>query len=108
MAMFEALLCDGHKELLSFVSREHLQFDVSEDGTPRVTNKSQNITFMGTQILQRGEAVQMMSGDTLSFAAEARLIEGAEATLIVTGDGVKRELAPFLTFRLVKTFAGSD
>lgn len=108
MAMFEALLGDSHKELLSFVSREHLHFDVGEDGTPRVTNKSQNITFKGTQILQRGEAVQMTSGDTLSFAAEARLIEGAEATLIVTGDGVKRELAPFLTFRLVKTFDGPD
>lgn len=104
MAMFEALLGDSNKELLCFVSREHLQFDIADDGAARVLNKSQNITFMGGQILQRGEAVKMTSGDTISFAAEAKMIAGAEAVAIVTGDGVRRELAPFITFRIVKTF----
>lgn len=105
MAMFEALL-QSQKELLAFVSRSHLQLELSGDSELLVTNLSQNISIaQSANILLRGSGIKMASGDVISFAAQAEMVPGIDATTIVTGDGVERELAPFLTFRLVKSQA---
>lgn len=102
MSMFEALL-QNHKELLAFVSRSHLQLELAGEGELQVTNLSQNISIAcRTNILLRGVGTKMGNGDVISFAAQAEKVPGAESTQIRTGDGVDRELAPFLTFRLVK------
>lgn len=97
-SMFEALLRE-QKELLAFVSRNHLQLEGVTGGI-KTTNQSQNITIVGSSVLQQGESGQLNNGDTLSFAGLEEMIPGVEATPAAVGDGTV-SIAPFLTFRLV-------
>merc|ERR1712039_22944 len=78
-SLFEALLSTD-RDLLNFVSRNHLQIDPYDDGGLRVTNMSQNIALAGTLILQRGQAARIGPGDTLSFAAQVEMIRGLHAS----------------------------
>jgi len=105
MAMFEALL-KNQKDLLAFVSRSHLQLELADEGQLTVTNLSQNISMAGDDILVRGSTIKMGSGDPISFLAQAENVPGTDA-MVIKCDGVERNLAPFLTFRLVKSASAS-
>merc|ERR1711957_800219 len=100
MSMFEALL-HNQKDLLAFVSRSHLQLEMADEGELTVTKLSQNISVASSKILVGCSACPMGSGDVISFLAQAENVPGTEA-MLVKCDGVDRNLAPFLTFRLVK------
>lgn len=106
MQMFEALL-QNQSELLAYVSRSHLQLELTGEGHLLVTNLSQNISIAATDILTHGEAASMASGDVISFAAQAEMVPGVDSLSITTGDGVERRLAPFLSFRFVRSQGAS-
>jgi len=102
--IFASLLAE-QRDLLAFISRQHLQFDADGGGggggAVRVSNLSQNITIIGTSHrMQHGEISSLGVGDTISFAAHAEKIAGAEAIVIPGSDGIDVSVAPFLTFRL--------
>lgn len=100
MMMFEALLA-RQKALLARVSRNHLQVDAARSGALHITNLSQNIVLAGARVLWRGDAIQLHSGETLSFAASTDMIPGVEACTMAAIDGVEKvAIGPFLSFRL--------
>jgi len=116
MAMFEALLVN-RKDLLAFISRNHLQFE-PEAGGMRVTNVSQNIVITkGSNMLHRGEAARVGVHDTVSFAAQVELMrvddaerarreaQVAEDVIDSRGERDRVAIAPFLTFRLLPATA---
>mmetsp|Transcript_16822 Transcript_16822/g.39027 ORF Transcript_16822/g.39027 Transcript_16822/m.39027 type:complete len:873 (+) Transcript_16822:113-2731(+) len=97
--IFASLLAE-QRELLAFISRQHLQFDADSNAI-RVSNLSQNITILGTNHrMQHGEIATLGVGDTISFAAHTEKIAGAKGIAIPGSDGVDVSVAPFLTFRL--------
>merc|ERR1719247_3056935 len=104
--MFEGLLPkDPEKKLLSFVSRSHLQMEYAGEDQLKVRNLSQNVSIAGKSnlMLYNQEEVLMGSGETVSFAAEADKVPGIVTEALIATQGVEKQLAPFLTFRLVKT-----
>lgn len=116
--MFNALLMQ-QRELLGFVSRSHLQLEAASSCELTVTNMSQNITLVGTRMLKRGESARMADGDTLSFAAQVELLQGAEVAAAAAaaaaaqscsdsgGDRERVSIAPFLTFQLMGSGASA-
>jgi len=108
--MFEGLLAN-QQDLLSFVSRSHLQVDAAGDRSLCVTNLSQNAVLVNMAIiLQRGKSARLASGDSFSFAAHVELLRdqgagGAMNTAPPTSgtDSVAESvsIAPFLTFRIL-------
>eukprot|EP00929_Paragymnodinium_shiwhaense_P039880 TRINITY_DN20887_c0_g1_i1.p1 TRINITY_DN20887_c0_g1~~TRINITY_DN20887_c0_g1_i1.p1 ORF type:complete len:744 (+),score=149.48 TRINITY_DN20887_c0_g1_i1:93-2324(+) len=126
MNIFKTLL-KQEKELLSYVSRNHLNLESIEGGWLKVSNASQNIALLNSQALRRGESAALKPGDTLSFAAQVELLQLSTAgSLSACGvavekttssppgsgssstapkeDGVpeKISISPFLTFRVHK------
>jgi len=93
--MFETLLAKD-KEALSLVSRNHFKLEavVKDQGQValKVTNMSQHCAAVGEAPLRPGETMELVSGNTLSFAGNA------SAT---APDNSAVTIMPFLTLRLV-------
>lgn len=103
--------------MLSSISRSHFRLEAADDGV-LVTNLSQNVAVVAQRPLHHGESVEVLDGDTLSFAH--MVPKGAEASGLGAPSGpdcplqptptrdldtehgdVEVTIVPFLTLRLV-------
>jgi len=107
--MFEAML-GRENSLLAFVSRNHFRLEVGESGTVKVTNMSQNIAVVAQRPLHQNDGVEVVDGDTLSFAhtvaqEASRPSAGQEGSSIqefgLNPIDATVNIVPFLTMRLV-------